>query len=86
MRKKNILLYGSKSTAFIIYEMLREEKNFLNIFLIHFQKKPYFKKYLIFSNKTADLKSFVNNSNYFYVCIARKMVMQDIKFRKNLKI
>ena len=86
MRKKNILLYGSKSTAFIIYEMLREEKKFPKYIFEKFSKKPYFKSTCIFSNKTADLKSFVNNSNYFYVCIVEKMVMQDIKFRKNLKI
>ena len=89
MRKKNILLYGSKSTAFIIYEMLREEKKFPKYIFDPFSKKPYFKSTCIFSNKTADLKSFVNNSNYFYVCIAREDGYARYKISKkfeNLKL
>ena len=36
--KNNILLYGGKSTAFIVYEMLKDKKKKLNIYLTNLSK------------------------------------------------
>ena len=72
MSKKNILLYGSKSTAFIIYEMLKEQKKSPKYIFDPLSSKPFFKSDLIFSNKIKDFKIFVKKSKYFSVCIARE--------------
>tara|TARA_B100001250_G_scaffold402042_1_gene414663 strand:- start:684 stop:1379 length:696 start_codon:yes stop_codon:yes gene_type:complete len=72
MSRKNILLYGSKSTAFIIYEMLKEVKKTPKYMFDPLSAKPFFKSDLIFSNKVKDLKMFVKKSKYFSVCIARE--------------
>jgi acetyltransferase EpsM len=72
MNRNNILLYGSKSTAFIIYEMLKELKKSPKYMFDPFGIKPFFKSSLIFSNKINDFKIFLKNSKYFSVCIARE--------------
>ena len=43
MSRKNILLYGSKSTAFIIYEMLKEVKKTPKYMFDPLSAKPFFK-------------------------------------------
>jgi len=72
MVKNNILLYGSKSTAFIIYEMLKELKKTPKYMFDPLSTKPLFKSDLIFSNKVNDFKMFIKKSKYFSVCIARE--------------
>ena len=72
MKVKKILLYGAKSTGFIIYEMLKEKKINPKFLFDPFQKKPYFKNNLIFFYKKKDFKNFVSNSTHFVVCIARE--------------
>ena len=69
MMKSKILLYGGKSTALIVYEMLKEKG--MNPFFIYdeYLQNPYFKSNLIFSNKKKDLHKFVKLSNKFFVCI-----------------
>ena len=72
MSKKNILLYGSKSTAFIIYEMLKELKKSPKYMFDPLSSKPFFKSNLVFSNKVKDFEMFLKKSKYFSVCIARE--------------
>lgn len=72
MSKNKILLYGSKSTAFIIYEMLKELKKSPKYIFDPLSRKPNFSHNLIFSNKIYDFKKFISKSKYFSVCIARE--------------
>ena len=67
--KKKILLYGGKSTAYIIHDMLKEKKITPTFIFDEYIEKPYFKSNCKFSNKTTDLKIFVQKSNHFFVCI-----------------
>jgi acetyltransferase-like isoleucine patch superfamily enzyme len=67
--RDRILLYGGKSTALIVYEMLKEKKIRTSFVYDEYLKGPYFKSNLIFSNKKKDLKKFIELSNKFFVCI-----------------
>ncbi len=67
--KKKILLYGGKSTAYIIHDMLKEKKITPTFIFDEYIEKPYFKSNCKFSNKKTDLKIFVQKSNHFFVCI-----------------
>ena len=72
MSKNNILLYGSKSTAFIIYEMLKENNKEAKYIFDPLSKSPSFNNNFIFSNKIMDFKKFLSQSKNFCVCIARE--------------
>ena len=85
MSKNKILLYGSKSTAFIIYEMLKELKKNPKYIFDPMSNKPNFNHNLIFSNKIYDFKKFISNSKYFSVCIAREDGYARYKISKNLE-
>ena len=77
MKNKKILLYGGKSTALIVYEMLIERKKRVDYIFDEFIKKTHFANKATFSNKKKDLKIFIKNANYFFVCIG----MYDGKLR-----
>ena len=77
MNSKKILLYGGKSTAFIVNEMLKEKKLNASYIFDNFINHLHFKTKAIFSNKKNDLNLFIKKSNYFFVCIG----MMDGKIR-----
>ena len=72
MKKKKILLYGAKSTGYIIYELLREQNIKPKYLFDPFLKKPRFKNNLIFSHKKKDFLRFLSDASNFVVCIARE--------------
>jgi|TARA_B110000971_G_scaffold98513_1_gene101355 acetyltransferase EpsM len=75
--KKKILIYGGKSTAYIVYDMLKESKLNPSYIFDEYLKKPSFISRAIFSNKKNDLKKFIHDSDKFFVCIG----MMDGKLR-----
>jgi sugar O-acyltransferase (sialic acid O-acetyltransferase NeuD family) len=78
MTNEKIFLYGGKSTAFLVQEILKEKKRKISyIFDKYIKEKPHFKTEAIFSNKKEDLLLFLKNSKYFFVCIG----MMDGKLR-----
>jgi len=77
MKKNKILLYGGKSTAYIVYQMLQEKRINASYIFDYYLKKPFFSSKAVFSNKKNDLKKFVKKSSYFFVCIG----MLDGKLR-----
>ena len=77
MKKNKIFLYGGKSTAYIVYQMLKDKKKKANYIFDQYLKKPFFSSKAIFSNKKSDLKVFIKKSNHFFVCIG----MLDGKLR-----
>ena len=85
MLKKNILLYGSKSTAYIIYEMLKEMRGSPKFMFDPFNSKPLFRSKLLFSNKVKDFRNFIEKSKYFIVCIAREDGFARYKISKELE-
>ena len=91
MKDKKILLYGGKSTALIVYEMLIEEKKNVCYIFDEFVKQTHFAHKAKFSNKKKDLGTFIKNSNFFFVCIGmydgklRCIISEKIK-KKNLKL
>ena len=59
IKKKYILIYGAKSTSFIISEMI-DKKNFeLKFIFDSFMKKAEFKTTAIFYNKEKELENNV---------------------------
>jgi len=91
MKNKNILLYGGKSTALIVYEMLNENKKKVSYIFDEFIKKTHFSHKAKFSNNKKKLLDFINNSNFFFVCIGmydgklRCLISDKIK-KKGLKL
>jgi sugar O-acyltransferase (sialic acid O-acetyltransferase NeuD family) len=75
---QKIFLYGGKSTAFLVQEILKErKKKIFYIFDKYINEKPHFETQAIFSNKQQDLLLFLKKSKYFFVCIG----MMDGKLR-----
>ena len=69
-KPSKILLYGGKSTALIVTEMLKEKKIPVNFIYDSYLKKPFFKTSAKFSNKKEILlNEFIKKSNFFFVCI-----------------
>ena len=65
-RPTKVLLYGGKSTALIVTEMLKEKKIPVKFIYDRYLKKPFFKTNANFSNKKAVLlNDFVKKSNFF---------------------
>ena len=85
MKKSKILLYGSKSTAYIIYEMLIELNKHPKYIFDPLSSKPSFKSNLEFSNKLSDFKNYLNKSKYFSVCIAREDGFARYKISKEFE-
>ena len=77
MTKKKILLYGGKSTSFLVYELLKENKVYADFIFDKYISKTHFKFKGKFSNKSEDLKKFISKSDLFFVCIG----MMDGKLR-----
>jgi sugar O-acyltransferase (sialic acid O-acetyltransferase NeuD family) len=78
MPSQKIFLYGGKSTAFLVQEILREKgKKVSYIFDRYIEKQPHFETLAQFSNKKKDLFYFLENSKFFFVCIG----MMDGKLR-----
>ena len=67
--KKKIFLYGGKSTAYLVHELLKEDKKKVNFIFDKYVKKIHFKFNGDFSNKPKDFNKFVENSKLFFVCI-----------------
>ena len=67
--KKKILLYGGKSTALIVSEMLKEKKTKPSFIYDEYLNKTHFKTNGVFSNDKKDLKKFIKDSHDFFVCI-----------------
>ena len=72
---KNIIFWGAKFKAGIIYDLIEKNKILENTknFKIKYLfdpnlKKPQFSSKGIFSNKKKDLINFIKNSNYFVTC------------------
>ena len=72
-----ILLYGGKSTALIVSEMLKEKKRNVSFIYDEYQKNLHFKTNAKFSNKREDFKDFIKKSKYYFICIG----MYDGKLR-----
>ena len=70
--KKKILLYGAKSTSYIISEMIDLKKYELKFIFDPFSNKVEFKTKAIFSNKKKDLKNMLEKVKYYSVGIARE--------------
>ena len=75
--KKNILLYGGKSTALIVSDMLKERRESAKFIFDEYINKLKFKSNAKFSNKKKDLNLFVKKSTHFFICIG----MMDGKLR-----
>jgi len=69
MKKKKILLYGGLSTSYIVYENLKLQNKKVDFIFDEFIKEPNYESKAKFSNKKADLKNFIKESKYFFVCI-----------------
>ena len=82
MLKKNskILLYGGKSTALIVSEMLKDISINPKFIFDQYIKKLSFKSNAKFSNDKKDLEKFIDKSNFFFVCIG----MMDGKLRHKI--
>ena len=79
-KNKKIFLYGGKSTAYLVQELLLEKKKKTHYIFDKFVKNLHFLTKAEFSNKKKDLSIFVNNSEYFFVCIG----MMDGKLRDHI--
>jgi sugar O-acyltransferase (sialic acid O-acetyltransferase NeuD family) len=67
--KKKILLYGGMSTAFIVQEMLKDDKISTDYIFDEYIKKPHFQTKAKFFNEKKDLIKLIKNSTHFFVCI-----------------
>ena len=75
--KKKILLYGGKSTALIVSDMLKEIGENPKFVFDEYINKIEFKTKAKFSNKKKDLNFYIKNSTHFFICIG----MMDGKLR-----
>ena len=87
MKKNNkIFLYGGKSTAYLVQEILLEKKKKTSYIFDKYLKKIHFETKAKFSNRKKDLIKFLNDSQYFFICIG--MVdgkLRDILSKKIIK-
>jgi len=83
--KKLILVYGAKSTSFIISEMIDLKKYELKFVFDPFSKKVEFKTKAFFSNKKKDLKDMIKKSDYYSVGIAREHGLARSKISNKLE-
>ncbi|WP_023649012.1 NeuD/PglB/VioB family sugar acetyltransferase [Candidatus Pelagibacter ubique] len=69
MKNNKILLYGGLSTSYLVYENLKSQNKKVDFIFDEFIKKANYKSKAKFSNKKTDLKNFIKQSKYFFVCI-----------------
>ncbi len=86
--KKNskIFLYGGKSTAYLVQEILLERKKKTSYIFDKYLEEIHFETKAKFSNRKEDLINFLNDSEYFFICIG--MVdgkLRDILSKKIIK-
>lgn len=79
-KNKKILFYGGKSTAYIVYNMLKDTNLEPSFIFDEYLKKSFFPSKAKFSNKKIDLKKYVKLSEKFFVCIG----MMDGKLRDHI--
>ena len=95
--KKNIIFWGAKFKAGIIYNLIEKNKILKNTKNLNIKylfdpnlKKPQFTSVATFSNKKKDLINFIKNSEYFVTCIgseygkARYVISKELE-KKRLK-
>ena len=93
--KKNIIFWGAKFKAGIIYDLIENNKILKNTKNLKIKylfdanlKKPQFSTEAIFSNKKKDFKKFIQNSEYFVACIgseygkARYLISKELEKKK----
>ena len=92
LKQKNnkILLYGGKSTAYIVNSMLKNTKLEPSYIFDQYLKEPFFSSKAKFSNKKIDLKNFIKKSEKFFVCIGMmdgklRDYISNLLIKKNLK-
>ena len=83
--KKTILLYGAKSTSYIISEMIDLKEYELAFIFDPFSNKVEFKTKAIFSNKKKDLKNILEKVKYYSVGIAREHGLARSKISEKLE-
>ena len=79
MKNKKILLYGGKSTALIVNDMLKENGEYPKYIFDEYITNPQFKTRAKFSCKKRP-KFVCKNSTHFFICIG----MMDGKLRNFL--
>ena len=85
VQKKSVLLYGGKSTSFIISEMIDPKKFELKFIFDPFANKAEFSTKAKFSNKKKALKDMIEKSKYYSVGIAREHGLARSKISRKLE-
>ena len=67
--RKNILLWGAKSKALILHNMLQKSGEKISYIFDKNVERPDFETDAIFSNQPKNLEEFLNESTHFIVCI-----------------
>jgi acetyltransferase EpsM len=83
--QKSIIIYGGKSTSFIITEMIDKKKYKVKFIFDPFMKNAEFETKAIFSNKKKDLKNMIKKSDFFTVGIAREHGLARAKISQKLE-
>ena len=90
--KKNVFFWGAKFKAGIIYNLIKKKlilKDCINLDIKYLfdpgLNKPKFSTKAYFSNKKKDLKKFINNSDFFVVCIGNHYGMARYLISKKLE-
>ena len=83
--KKKILLYGGMSTAFIVQEMLKENRQKVNYIFDEYIKRPHFLTTAKFINKKKELKELIKKSTHFFICIGMFGGILRVNVSKQLK-
>lgn len=85
VNKNSILLYGGKSTSFIISEMIDKKKYELKFIFDPFLKKSEFQTKAFFSYKKKELRNIIEKSFYYSVGIAREHGLARSKISQKLE-
>ena len=90
--KKNVFFWGAKFKAGIIYNLIKKKlifKDRINLDVKYLfdpgLSRPKFSTKAYFSNKKKDLKKFINNSDFFVVCIGNHYGMARYLISKKLE-
>lgn len=83
--KKSVLIYGGKSTSFIISEMIDKKKFQIKFIFDPFANKVEFITKAKFSNKKKDLKDMIKKSKHYSVGIAREHGLARSEISKKLE-
>ena len=90
--KKNVFFWGAKFKAGIIYNLIKKKlilNNSTNLNIKYLfdpgLRRPQFITKINFSNKKKDLKKFINNSDFFVVCIGNHYGMARYLISKKLE-